>query len=184
MNRVEKALAHVPPGERVLLLPHCLRPSQTCPGRPSRDGFQCPSDCRESCSIRVLREEAVRLGYKGVCIAPGGALAARFVEETAPRAVVAIACRKELEEGVQAVRKRRRGPQVVAIPLLRDGCVDTEVDLAEALAALRSSASADLPQEESVERGVATLAGSLATRAEGRPREGGGKRRGPSGEGR
>lgn len=132
-----KRLAQVPPRERVLLLPHCLRPSQTCPGRPSHEGFQCPAGCKEACPIRILREEAVRLGYKGVCVAPGGALALRFVRETAPQAVVAIACQKELEEGIQAVGGLSEPrPWVVTVPLLRDGCVDTEVDLEEALRVL------------------------------------------------
>ncbi len=136
-------LARIAPGERVLLLPHCLRPSQTCPGRPSRDGFRCPPDCTEACAIKTLREEAVRLGYKGVCIAPGGALALRFVRETMPQAVVAIACAKELREGEEGVAEL--GPQrplVALIPLSRDGCVDTEVNLDEALALLRAGTTA------------------------------------------
>jgi len=130
-------LAGIPLGERVLLLPHCLRPSQTCPGRPSRDGFACPADCTAECPIRTLREEAHRLGYKGVCIAPGGALALRFVQDTAPRAVVAVACAKELQEGEEAVAGLPTRPLVAIVPLSRDGCVDTEVNLDQALALLR-----------------------------------------------
>lgn len=132
-------LTGIPMGERVLLLPHCLRPSQACPGRPSRDGFACPADCTVQCPIRTLRGEAHRLGYKGVCIAPGGALALRFVQDTAPRAVVAIACAKELREGEEAVHGLENPrPEVVVLPLSRDGCVDTEVNLEDALRLLRS----------------------------------------------
>jgi hypothetical protein len=139
----EAELAGVPPGERVLLLPHCLRPSQACPGRPSREGFRCPADCEEVCPIRTLREEAVRLGYKGVCIAPGGSLALRFVQETRPRAVVAIACDKELAAGEAAVADLGPTPPLVAvIPLSRDGCVDTEVSLDAALHLLRAGTGA------------------------------------------
>ncbi len=135
----EAGLAGIPPAERVLLLPHCLRPSQTCPGRPSRDGFQCPEDCGERCGIRSLRTEALRLGYKGVCVAPGGALALRFVREVRPRAVVAIACAKELREGEEALADLGPAPPFVAVvPLSRDGCVDTEVNLDAALALLRA----------------------------------------------
>ena len=130
--------AAIPPGERVLLLPHCLRPSQTCPGRPSREGFQCPVGCEEACPIRTLREEAVRLGYKEVCIAPGGALALRFVREVKPRAVIAVACAKELQEGEEAVAGLGPSrPLITVVPLSRDGCVDTEVNLDQALALLR-----------------------------------------------
>lgn len=134
----DETLQKVPPGERVLLLPHCLRPSQTCPGRPSKEGFQCPEDCREQCAIRRLKEEAHALGYKGVCIAPGGALALKFIKKHVPQAVVAIACHKELAEGAEAVNELEGpAPRVATLPLLEDGCVDTEVDLDAALALLR-----------------------------------------------
>ncbi|MCX7844237.1 MAG: DUF116 domain-containing protein [Candidatus Bipolaricaulota bacterium] len=137
----EEALARIPPGERVLLLPHCLRPATTCPGRPSREGFLCPTGCGESCPIRTLREEALRLGYKGVCIAPGGALAVRFVREARPRAVVAVACDRELAQGREAVAQwGEDSPLVVVVPLSRDGCVDTAVDLDAVLSLLRLSA--------------------------------------------
>lgn len=135
---VDATLAAIQPGQRVLLLPHCLRPSATCPGRPSRQGFHCPPDCPERCPIKALREEALRLGYKGVCIAPGGALALRFVQEMRPQAVVAIACAKELREGEEAVASLGpERPYVAVVPLSRDGCVDTEVNLDDALALLR-----------------------------------------------
>jgi len=134
----DEQLSTVPPDERVLLLPHCLRPSSTCPGRPSKEGFQCPEDCQEECAIRRLKAEAQRLGYKGICIAPGGALALKFIRQHAPRAVVAIACHKELQEGVEGIDDLDDpAPQVVTLPLLEDGCVDTEVDLEAALELLR-----------------------------------------------
>jgi len=136
----EERFAQVPAGERVLLLPHCLRPSEGCPGKTTREGLQCPEDCphRGSCAIGRLRDEAERLGYKGVCVAPGGALALRFVRESKPAAILAVACYKELMEGMQALADVPSEPPVVlSLPLLRDGCVDTEVDLEKALRFLR-----------------------------------------------
>ncbi len=135
-------LESVPPAERVLLLPHCLRPASACPGRPGPHGFGCPPDCPVAgCPIRTLRDEAVRLGYKGVCIAPGGALALRFVRETRPKAVVAVACARELAEGEEAVAGLGEDPPlVVVVPLSRDGCVDTAVDLEATLSLLRAGA--------------------------------------------
>jgi hypothetical protein len=139
---VPEDLSGIPASERVLLLPHCLRPSARCPGRPSREGFQCPPDCPvEECAIKVLRAEAERLGYQGVCVAPGGALALRYVQEKNPTLVVAVACQKELLEGMEAVAKLKNPPKVVALPLSRDGCVDTEVDLPAALCLLRAGLS-------------------------------------------
>ena len=62
----------------------------------------------------------------------GGRLAVNYVKETKPRAIVAVACEKELGEGVQGVRELAdnadAAPVMVIIPLSKDGCVDTEVD--------------------------------------------------------
>ncbi len=134
MRAIDKRLdfADVEPEERILLLPHCLRPSDGCRGKHTRSGMQCPEDCDLACSIRNLREAALAAGYKGVCIAPGGRLALRYVEETRPRAIVAVACDKELAAGVAGVREASAKdiplPSMVVIPLERDGCVDCEVD--------------------------------------------------------
>ncbi|MFO8033894.1 MAG: DUF116 domain-containing protein [Candidatus Bipolaricaulota bacterium] len=144
MMSQDGTLQNVPPGKRVLLLPHCLRPSHSCPGRPSKEGFQCPEDCQEDCAIRRLKEEAHKLGYKAVCIAPGGALALKLVRKHAPQAVVAIACHKELAEGAEAVSELDGPtPQVATLPLREDGCVDTEVDLDAALELLRQGLDED-----------------------------------------
>ncbi|MFC1926599.1 DUF116 domain-containing protein [Chloroflexota bacterium] len=128
----EERLSHVLMSERILLLSHCMRPSQTCPGKFDKKGLLCPEDCNEDCVIRRSRGLALELGYKGVCIAAGGAMAIRFVKEYSPQGIVAVACAKELEEGVEAVEKTVQDgmemPVVVAVPLITDGCVDTEVD--------------------------------------------------------
>jgi len=53
--------------------------------------------------------------------------------------VVAIACAKELREGEEALADLGPAPPFVAVvPLSRDGCVDTEVNLDAALALLRA----------------------------------------------
>jgi hypothetical protein len=139
----EEELAAVDPSERVLLLPHCLRPSETCPGKYSKLGLVCPDDCTETCAIRVLRNAALKVGYKGICVAPGGSMVLRFVKKLMPRAIVAVACPKELELGLKGVEEIARDeafemPTVVVIPLSKDGCVDTEVDLDYALAVVSS----------------------------------------------
>lgn len=87
-----------------------------------------------------LRLAALAAGYKGVCIASGGAMAIKYVAELRPRGIVAVACHKELAEGVEAVLGMApdpgEAPPIVVVPLTRDGCVDTEVDEAQALAAI------------------------------------------------
>ena len=69
-------------------------------------------------------------------------MALKFIKEKNPKGIVAIACMKELAEGVDAVNELggngknngsgNNAPIVIAVPLLKDGCVDTEVDEEEA----------------------------------------------------
>jgi hypothetical protein len=134
---VEERLSLIHPSQRILLLPHCLRPSQTCLGKYTKQGLECLEDCAEDCTIGRLRRAALRLGYKGVCIAPGGRLAVGYVKENSPKGIVAVACQKELEEGIHGVRELSGSDEltlpIVVIPLTKDGCVDTEVDEEQAL---------------------------------------------------
>jgi hypothetical protein len=130
--RDEQEFAQIDPAERILLLPQCLRPNGACAGKFSKTGLTCPEDCTVDCSIRTFRQEAVRLGYRGVCVAAGGKMALRFVKENGARGIVAVACAEELKMGVEAVagmEEYQNGcPAIVIVPLARDGCMDTEVD--------------------------------------------------------
>lgn len=139
----KEGLVAIAPSERVLLLPHCLRPSESCPGKYSKLGLVCLEDCSEPCAIRTLRQTALEQGYKGVCTAPGGSMVLRFVEQMSPQGIVAVACPKELELGVRGVEDLAQKhkidmPAIVVIPLSKDGCVDTEVDVGEVVEVLRS----------------------------------------------
>jgi hypothetical protein len=109
-----------------------------------KQGLQCRDNCKSRCSVGRLRLLAEKCGYKGVCIAPGGSMALKFIKENDPEGIVAIACMKELEEGVCAVKEfvetrkdRDYPPVIVSVPLLKDGCVDTEVDEEEAKRVIR-----------------------------------------------
>jgi hypothetical protein len=129
------------PERGMLLVPHCLRPTQGCPGKMTSQGLDCSGCTREDCRIHPIREAAIRAGYLDVCVAPGGRLAVRRVAEVRPGAIVAVACDKELEEGVAAVRALRweaAAPPIIQIPLSRDGCVDTDVDMDAVLAVIES----------------------------------------------
>jgi uncharacterized protein len=140
-KELEDQLSAIVPSERVLLLSHCMRPSQTCPAKFNKEGLQCLDDCRLDCVLLHVRKAAIELGYKGICIAAGGAQALRFVKERKPQGIIAVACDKELEEGVQSVAKLAgqlvETPTIIVVPLLKDGCVDTEVDEAAVLRAIR-----------------------------------------------
>ena len=126
------AVDSIPYERRVLLLPHCLRPSNDCPGKMTKQGMNCEGCTITECAIHQLRSTADEMGYGGVCVAPGGRLAIRFLVQHQPAAVIAIACDKELEEGIEAVTQtewKGEQPIVVTFPLSEDGCVDTVVDV-------------------------------------------------------
>ncbi len=134
-------LQKVPPSERMLLLPHCLRPVQGCPGKMTQSGLDCAGCTRSDCKIMPMQAAALQSGFKGICVAPGGRLAVRCVAAVRPAAIVAVACDKELEAGVAAVNALEwEGPPpfVVRSPLLRDGCVDTDVEVSEVIALIEA----------------------------------------------
>ena len=137
----EEILRSIDKDKRILLISHCLRSSEDCTAKMTKAGLECRDDCPTRCTVGRLRIAAQKLGYKGVCIAPGGSMALKFIKKNKPEGIVAIACIKELEEGVCAVKEfleekkkdaSTNGPVIVAVPLSRDGCVDTEVDEEEA----------------------------------------------------
>lgn len=137
MSAEEEQLRQTPVSERVLLLPHCLRRAESCKATYDAHGLQC-ARCRDDCAVNLLTARAAELGYKGICVAPGGRLAVTFIQETKPRAVLAVACAKELVDGVEGVQKQAEAagmnaPSIVVVPLLKDGCVNTEVDVPKAL---------------------------------------------------
>jgi hypothetical protein len=136
----------VPFSQRVLLLPHCLRPSQDCPGKMTKQGLNCTGCSLTDCAIYKLRAAAIEAGYAGVCVAPGGRLAVRFLAEHQPAGVIAIACDKELEEGLEAIAQmdwEDERPIVVTFPLSHDGCVDTKVDVETAREIILSNGHLD-----------------------------------------
>ncbi len=135
MDELLMELSKISPADRILLLPHCLRQSNTCKAVYNQEGLQC-AKCNPDCAVNRLSNMADECGYKGICVAPGGRLAIKYVEKNRPLAIVAVACQKELEEGVQGVKalaKEQIEPLMIIIPLTKDGCVDTQVDVEEAL---------------------------------------------------
>jgi hypothetical protein len=137
MNGIEKRLSRTPASRRVLLLPHCLRRVDTCRAKYGDDGLVC-LHCNVECPINILTRAAKDAGYGAICVAPGGSLALKFVLRNNPVGIVAVACDKELREGIEAVKSSaaRGGMAIVVIPLSRDGCLNTEVEIPSALASI------------------------------------------------
>jgi hypothetical protein len=135
-----KTFAETPFVDRVLLLSHCLRPGEQCTAKFSAQGLLCRDDCEAPCTIGKVRRVALSLGYKGVNIAAGGSMALHFVREKKPRGILAVACFKELTEGVEAVaesvKNLKEMPAIVVVQLTKDGCINTEVNEQELMDAI------------------------------------------------
>jgi len=144
LKKKDTTISGVDYDKRVLLISHCLRPHDKCPAKLERGGLNCIG-CSNNCSVGKLKKMAQELGYRGICIAPGGSMAIKFVEENQPEGIIAVACEKELREGICAIKKialknKFNGiiPVIKTIPLIRDGCVDTEIDVEKALQTIKT----------------------------------------------
>jgi len=119
-----KNFASTPYNKRILLLPQCLR-SKDCPAELGKYGYEC-QECGR-CSIKTITQISKKLGYKGTFILPGGSIAQKLLLELKPQACIGVACFKELVLGSFLCEKTGVIGQGVA--LLRDGCINTIVDL-------------------------------------------------------
>jgi hypothetical protein len=121
---LKKNFASTPYKERILLLPQCLR-APDCPAELGKYGYEC-QECGK-CSIKTIKHISEKLGYKGTFILPGGSIAQKILTELKPKACIGVACSKELVLGSFLCEKLGVIGQGVA--LLRDGCINTLVDL-------------------------------------------------------
>jgi len=119
-----RAFTATPCSRRLLLLPQCLRNAAACRGTFDAEGLHCVDCC--SCRVSRLRKEAESLGYS-VIIAEGTPVVVREILSGRADALLGVACLDSLEKTFQ--RAADLGVPHVAIPLLTDGCHDTEVDL-------------------------------------------------------
>lgn len=85
------------PAQILLLAPHCLQHSD-CPHKITVNIDNCQRCGR--CVVSELLELRDRYGIH-VGMATGGTLARKFVREYHPRAIVAIACERDLTSGIQ-----------------------------------------------------------------------------------
>ncbi|MGB9660627.1 MAG: DUF116 domain-containing protein [Moorellaceae bacterium] len=115
----------VEPGEILLLAPHCLQRSD-CPHKITIDVYNCRRCGR--CSIDALHGLAEKYGVR-LAVATGGTLARHFVKLYRPRAVVAIACERDLTSGIQDTQPL---PVLGVVNLRPYGpCLNTAVNLSQ-----------------------------------------------------
>ncbi len=125
------AFASVPFSRRLLLLPHCLRSSTSCTAIYSGDslvGAHC-----SLCPIGDIQSQAEKLGYR-VSIAEGITSVTTSALEREADAILGVACLDSLEKSYGRIAEW--GIPHMAIPLLTNGCVETEADFPELMRAL------------------------------------------------
>lgn len=110
--------------DRLLVVtPHCLQLA-TCPHKITRD----PHNCHHcgGCDIGALVDLADEMGFH-FFIVTGGTLARQTVKKIRPKAVLAIACERDLTSGIQDVYPL---PAVGVLNIRPNGpCFNTHVDI-------------------------------------------------------
>ena len=107
----------------LVLVPHCLQLA-SCPHKITRD----PNNCKRcgGCNIGDLMKLSDEYGFHFL-VATGGTLARQFVKQIRPKAVLAIACERDLMSGIQDVYPL---PAVGVLNLRPNGpCYNTRVDI-------------------------------------------------------
>ena len=122
-----KRFAAVPYAERIVMMPQCLRRLGACKAIETARGYDC-KQC-DSCPAGPILRKATELGYRGVFMLKGGRAVAALLEEYKPGAVVGVAC--DYEGALGMLECERAGVAVQFVPLLRDGCSETDVDVSE-----------------------------------------------------
>ncbi len=113
-------------GESILiLLPSCLQNSE-CRQKITNSVEECTGCGR--CKTSAIIELARRYGCH-VAVATGGRLAMELAKQDQIRAIVAVACEKELQQGLKGVFPK---PALGIINIRPNGpCKDTDVNLEE-----------------------------------------------------
>ncbi|MBN2064674.1 MAG: polyprenyl synthetase family protein [Sedimentisphaerales bacterium] len=124
-------LSGVPVAKRLLLLPKCLASSQQCHGQFDQIGLLC-AKCG-ACKIPQIEELAGKLGYVSM-IAEGSPIVAELVRSGQIAGIVGVSCLESLEKAFGHINNA--AIPAIAVPLLTDGCKDTQIDLEELKQAL------------------------------------------------
>ncbi len=111
-------------GEEIMILtPHCLQKS-TCDLRVTQN----PDLCKRcgQCNVDDLVGLKEKYGVQ-LAIATGGTLARRKIMESKPKAIIAVACERDLISGLQDVKDL---PVLAIVNRRPEGpCVNTEMDI-------------------------------------------------------
>ncbi len=116
-------VAATPFNRRLLLLPQCLKNNASCNAVIDQLGLIC-AGC-QSCQIDSILQKAESLGY-ATLVAEGTTVAVSLVQDGSIDAVIGVSCMSVLQKSFEPVS--RAAVPVIGIPLLFEGCAETDVD--------------------------------------------------------
>jgi len=116
-----------PKEKSLLFLPHCLRHPKKCQAKYDKEGLKCEK-CGK-CKIKDLVELAEKSGWQGAFICPGGSMVKALIKKHKPKAILGVSCYNEAKLAFENLRNSSVTLQ--AVLLLRDGCVNTDVNIDE-----------------------------------------------------
>ena len=118
-----ETVAAVPFHRRIFLLPQCLRSAKNCKAQIDEFGLLC-EECG-GCVIGPLQLEAENLGMMSL-VAEGSTVVGGIIENGGADAVIGVSCLSALEKAFPYMVNH--AVPGMAVPLLSDGCIDTQVD--------------------------------------------------------
>jgi len=130
-NGCADAFRAIPPEQKIVFLPQCLRNIKKCKATLDEWGWHC-KECG-GCKISEIKKKAESMGYR-FFVVPGGTMVYKIIKELKPKAALGVACLKELAMAVETIHIPTQG-----ITLLRDGCVNTDVDVKKVFSALEGN---------------------------------------------
>lgn len=105
-----------------LFLPHCLK-NRDCPAPTDEEGVHCRKCGR--CVMATLVAKAEEAGVRVFC-APGGTLIKALIKKYRPKAVIGVACWKEILLAFELLWET--GIFLQVFPLEKDGCFETSLN--------------------------------------------------------
>ncbi len=133
-----EAVAATPYDKRLLLLPKCLRDDENCPADFDQLGLAC-ENCG-LCPIGDIKSQAEELGIM-VLVAEGSPIVMSLIQTGKIEAVIGVSCLPVLEKTFPYIEAG--AVPGLAIPLLYDGCVNTEADVDWVLDAVYEKSDGD-----------------------------------------
>ncbi|MFH1229745.1 MAG: DUF116 domain-containing protein [Candidatus Aenigmatarchaeota archaeon] len=120
----EGKFKETPVEKKIVFIPQCLRKSDTCKARVGKNGYEC-TKCSNTCKARKVKDVSESLGYR-TYIVPGGSMIQKIIINEKPQAVMGVACIKELVMAFDGIKIPVQG-----VKLLKEGCINTDVDMDE-----------------------------------------------------